>query len=135
MLSDDQNDQSERTESGSPAPEAQNPPGEAAATSTPVVTRRTRKSPARKSAAAPPAADAPADAVPGAAPDADPAAGDPETPVVRKTTTRRAPAKKAPARKTAAKKTAPAAEPDDAPESEVQAVEETQAPALSLIHI
>ena len=47
MLSDDQNDQPERTE-----PEA-GQPTEAAAPATPVVTRRTRKAPAKKAAAAP----------------------------------------------------------------------------------
>ena len=59
MLSDDQNDQPERTESGAPTPEA-GQPAEAAAPATPVVTRRTRKAPARKAATAPaPAAGEP----------------------------------------------------------------------------
>lgn len=118
MLSDDQNDQPERTESGAPTPEA-GQPAEAAAPATPVVTRRTRKAPARKSAAAPaPAAgDAPADVTPDPTPDASgaiPEAGDTDAPVVRKTTSRRAPAKKAPARRSAAKKTAATPEPDAA---------------------
>ena len=54
MLSDDQNDQSERSESGADTPVA--PPETASAA--PVVTRRTRKAPAKKAAAAP---EAPAD--------------------------------------------------------------------------
>ena len=52
MLSDDQNDQPERTEAGTPTPEA-GQPAETVAPAAPVVTRRTRKAPARKAAAAP----------------------------------------------------------------------------------
>nr|WP_300046078.1 Rne/Rng family ribonuclease [uncultured Nocardioides sp.] len=97
MLSDDQNDQPERT--GSEAGQ----PTEAAAPSVPVVTRRTRKAPAKKAAAAP-------------APDASETGhtGDADAPLVQKTTSRRAPAKKAPARKSAAKKTAATPDPDAA---------------------
>ncbi len=131
MLSDDQNDQPERTESGAPTPEA-GQPAEAAAPATPVVTRRTRKAPAKKAAAAPaPAAgDAPADATP--ASDATPEAGGTDAPVVQKTTSRRAPAKKAPARKSAAKKTASTPEPDAAaaaPEVDPTGADEAPAPA------
>ncbi|MFC7723538.1 Rne/Rng family ribonuclease [Nocardioides sp. GCM10028917] len=115
MLSDDQNDQPERTESETPTPGA-GQPAEAAAPATPVVTRRTRKAPAKKSAAAPAPStgDTPGDATSDASSDAAPEAGDTDAPVVRKTTSRRAPAKKAPARKSAAKKTAATPEPDAA---------------------
>ncbi len=116
MLSDDQNDQPERTESEA------GQPTEAAAPATPVVTRRTRKAPAKKAAAAP-------------APDASETGdtgdtGDTDAPVVQKTTSRRAPAKKAPARKSAAKKTAATPEPDAAvaPAESVPA-DEAPAPA------
>lgn len=130
MLSDDQPDQPERTESGSTTPEASNEPTAATSPAPPVVTRRTRKAPAKKAAAAP-AADTPSDAP---AADAAPAAGDADEPVVRKTASRRAPAKKAPARKSVAKKAAAAPEPD-APAVEPQAVEpqaaEPQAAAVT----
>ena len=49
MLSDDQNDQPERTESGVTTPEAGQP---TAPPATPVVTRRTRKAPAKQRGAA-----------------------------------------------------------------------------------
>ncbi|HYJ27567.1 MAG TPA: Rne/Rng family ribonuclease [Nocardioides sp.] len=134
MLSDDQNDQSERTEAGTPTPEA-GQPVEAAATAAPVVTRRTRKAPARKTAAvpAPSAGDAPGDATTDAGTDASsgaaPEAGDTDAPVVRKTTSRRAPAKKAPARRSAAKKTAASTEPDAAAvPSEADPADDASAP-------
>ncbi|WP_299924795.1 Rne/Rng family ribonuclease [uncultured Nocardioides sp.] len=111
MLSDDQPDQPERTESGSTTP------GATDGGTAPVVTRRTRKAPAKKAAAAP-AGDTPAAA---------PADADADAPVVR-TTSRRAPAKKAPARKSAAKKAAATPEAD-APVVEPQAdVEDAPAP-------
>ena len=113
MLSDDQNDQPERTESEA------GQPTEAAAPATPVVTRRTRKAPAKKAAAAP---------APDASETGDTAGAD--APVVQKTTSRRAPAKKAPARKSAAKKTAATAEPDaDVAPAEAVPADEAPAPA------
>jgi ribonuclease E len=125
MLSDDQPDQPERTESGSATPGSANDPTTPAA---PVVTRRTRKAPAKKAAAAPAAdsAAAPADVAA-----TDPAPAGDDVPVVRKTTARRAPAKKAPARKSAAKKTAATPEADAPvvePEADVVA-EDAPAPA------
>jgi ribonuclease E len=85
MLSEDQtDDQPERSESGA-GTSAALPEAPAA----PVVTRRTRKAPAKKAAAAP---GAPADA----ADVTEPGAGEPA-----------APAKKAPAKKAAARKAAP----------------------------
>ncbi|MCY4727814.1 Rne/Rng family ribonuclease [Nocardioides sp. STR2] len=133
MLSDDQNDQPERTESGTPTPEAASPPTEGAAPAAPVVTRRTRKAPAKKAAAVPPAGDAPAEATTDASPDAASAAGEADAPVVRKTASRRAPAKKAPARKSAAKKAATTPEPDTAVETDAapaaEPVDEAPAPA------
>ncbi|WP_416953585.1 Rne/Rng family ribonuclease [Nocardioides sp. T5] len=106
MLSDDQPDQPERTESGSATP------GATDGGTAPVVTRRTRKAPAKKAAAAP-AGDTPAAAPADAAASAPAsAAGDADAPVVRSTTSRRAPAKKAPARKSAAKKAAATPEAD-----------------------
>jgi ribonuclease E len=122
MLSDDQPDQPERTESGSATPEAGNEPTAATSSAPPVVTRRTRKAPAKKAAAAP-AADTSADAP---AADTAPAGGDADEPVVRKTASRRAPAKKAPARKSAAKKAAASPEPD-APAVEPQTAVEAEA--------
>ena len=47
MLSDDQHDQPERTESGSATPEAGNEPTADTSPAAPVVTRRTRKAPAK----------------------------------------------------------------------------------------
>lgn len=132
MLSDDQPDQPERTESGSATPEAGNEPTADTSPAAPVVTRRTRKAPAKKAAAAP-AADTPTDSTAEApAADAAPTAGDADEPVVRKTASRRAPAKKAPARKSAAKKAAATPEPDavEPPAVEPQAADVTEdAPA------
>ena len=122
MLSDDQNDQPERTESEA------GQPTEAAAPATPVVTRRTRKAPAKKSPA-PSAADAPVEATTDASSGAAPEAGDTDAPVVQKTTSRRTPAKKAPARKSAAKKTAATPEPDAAAQVEADPADEAPASA------
>ena len=126
MLSDDQNDQPERTESEA------GQPTEAAAPATPVVTRRTRKAPAKKSAAAPApsAAEGPVEATTDASSGAAPEAGDTDAPVVQKTTSRRTPAKKAPARKSAAKKTAATPEPDAAT-AQVEADPADEAPATA----
>lgn len=110
MLDDDQPDRT--TDTG-----ADTAPGNPEAPPAPVVTRRTRKAPAKKAAAAP-AAAAPAEAA--AQPAAEPAAEAAEAPVVKKTA-RRASAKKAAPRKTAAKKTAAAA--DEAPATETAAPE------------
>ncbi|QSR32004.1 ribonuclease E/G [Nocardioides sp. S5] len=101
MLDDDQPDRT--TDTG-----ADTGPGTPEAPPAPVVTRRTRKAPAKKAAAAPEAA-APAEAAPQAAaePAAESAEAATEAPVAKKTA-RRAPAKKAAPRKTAAKKTAAA---------------------------
>ncbi|GAA1444867.1 hypothetical protein GCM10009641_64800 [Mycobacterium cookii] len=105
MLDDDQPDRT--TDTG-----ADTDPGTPEAPPAPVVTRRTRKAPAKKAAAAPAAAaPAEAEAQPGAEPAAESAGASTEAPVVKKTA-RRAPAKKAAPRKTAAKK---AAAPDEAP--------------------
>ena len=98
-------DQPERTEAGTG-----DTPDTPAATSpsAPVVTRRTRKAPAKKAAAAPEAsADAgPAETAPAEAPTA-------------KASARKAPAKKAPAKRASAKKAAPA----EAPAADDSAVE------------
>lgn len=119
MLDDDQPDRTTETgtDTGPGTPEA--PPA-------PVVTRRTRKAPAKKAAAAP-AAAAPADAEPAA----ESAEASAEGPVVKKTA-RRAPAKKTAPRKAAAKKTAPAADEAPAPEAaapEAAAAGDEPAPA------
>ncbi|SEB44684.1 ribonuclease E [Nocardioides exalbidus] len=120
MLDDDQPD---RTDAANAAPSAPTPDAPAEA-SPPVVTRRTRKAPAKKAAAAP-AVDAPA------ADAAEPAAEEPAAPA-KKAAARKAPARKAAPRKAAAKKAATAADVE-APELEaaIEAAEaaEVAAPA------
>jgi ribonuclease E len=102
MLDDDQPD---RTDAGTDTPPvAPQPAAEpAGAPAAPVVTRRTRKAPAKKAAPAA-AGEAEASAEAGSEPAAD-------APAAKKAPARRAPAKKAAARKTAAKKAARAPEP------------------------
>jgi ribonuclease E len=111
MLSDDQNDQPERSESGADTPVA--PPETASAA--PVVTRRTRKAPAKKAAAAP---EAPADTA------EDLGAGEPAT-TAKKATAKKATARKAAPRKSAAKKAA-------APEADAEASAAADAPAAAV---
>jgi ribonuclease E len=113
MLSQDPTDQPQRTESGTgSAPDAGSDAG--TASTAPVVTRRTRKAPAKKAAPAP-------DAAPDAATDADA----PEAPA-KKAAARRAPAKKAAAKRAPAKKTA---EPTQTP-AETPAEGTDPAPAV-----
>jgi ribonuclease E len=109
MLSEDQtDDQPERSESGADTPAAL----PEAAPAAPVVTRRTRKAPAKKAAAAPEAtADA---AVETADATEAPDAGESAAPA-KKAPAKKAAARKAAPRKTAAKQAAAAPEADDEP--------------------
>lgn len=113
----DQSDQSDRTEAAAGETPG-SPPDASPGAALPVVTRRTRKAPAKKAVAAAP--EAPIDAV------ADPVA---EAAPAKKAAARKAPAKKAAAKRTTARTTEAAAGPGVVEASEAPAPDEAAAPA------